>query len=73
MGAKGQSARERFKVAVREAGGAAKAAVLIDCSRAYVDMLVGGTRRPGLSMAYKIERVFGIAMQAWVEHEVKKD
>ena len=61
------SARERLRRAVRQAGGAAAAAKLLGCSRAYVDMLVVGSRvRPGMQVAFEIERRLGIPMQIWM-------
>ena len=66
MGGEEKTAREPFQIAVRQAGGATKAAALLECSRAYVDMIVSGSRRPGLNVAFRIEKVFGIPMPDWV-------
>ena len=62
------TARERFVAAVEAAGGAAKAARLLGCTRAYCDMLRTGAReRPGMRVAFEIQRRMGIAMEAWME------
>ena len=61
------SAREQFRRAVRQAGGAAATAKLLGCSRAYVDMLIVGSRvRPGMQVAFEIERRLGIPMRTWM-------
>lgn len=59
--------RRTFRLAVRSMGGSAEAAKVLDCTRAYVDMLCQGKRRPGMKVAYAIERHIGITMQAWME------
>ena len=57
---------ERFRQAVAGIGGSAHAAKALGCSRAYVDMIRNGTRRPGMRVAHAIERAFGIPMQSWL-------
>ncbi len=59
-------AREEFCRAVRCAGGSKEAARLLGCTRAYVDMVRNGGRRPGMRVAHAIERTFGIPMQSWM-------
>ena len=62
------TARERFVAAVQAAGGAAKAARLLGCTRAYCDMLRTGAReRPGMRVAFEIELRMGIGMREWME------
>lgn len=61
-----RSIEEQFRVAVAGCGGSAQAAKALGCSRAYVDMIRKGSRRPGMRVAHAIERVFGIPMQAWL-------
>jgi len=61
----GKMLRQQFSLSVRVMGGAIVAAERLGCSRAYVDMIAAGTRRPGLETAHAIERVMGIPMQMW--------
>lgn len=61
-----KSARERFIICVRAAGGAKITAGRLGCTRSYVDMIRLGQRRPGMRVAFAIEREFGIKMQDWV-------
>lgn len=60
---------ERFRRLVRRLGGAAAAARAIGCSRAYVDMIVKGSRRPGLRVVYAIEKASNgeIPMRDWMQ------
>jgi transcriptional regulator with XRE-family HTH domain len=62
----GTVARETFQRKVRDAGGSAAAARALGCSRSYVDMIIKGTRRPGMKVARAIEELFGIAMREWM-------
>ena len=64
--AKGAQARETFRRQVQASGGAAATARTLGCSRAYVDMILAGSRRPGMRVAHAIERALGIPMQAWL-------
>lgn len=56
-----------FRRKVIHFGGAAQTARALGCTRAYVDMIRRGTRRPGMRVAHAIERLFGIPMQAWLQ------
>jgi transcriptional regulator with XRE-family HTH domain len=59
--------RDLFREKVRAHGGSRTSAVLLGCSRSYVDMIIKGDRRPGMRTARAIETLFGIPMQAWVD------
>lgn len=61
-----ERARDVFRTAVRKAGGARATAKRLRCSRSYVDMLAGGKRRPGLRLAFAIERAFRIPAESWI-------
>lgn len=65
--------REVFLFRVRAFGGSIQSARALGISRAYVDMIAKGDRRPGMRTAYAIERVFGIPMKAWLEPEAFAD
>lgn len=60
--------RTKFNSWVAKVGGSRAAAAVLRCSRSYVDMLRSGDRRPGLDLAYRIERVTGgaIRMPDWL-------
>lgn len=59
--------RAKFRQAVREMGGAAAAAKVLGCTRVYVEMLGHGKRRrPGMRVAFAIEKRIGIRMQEWM-------
>lgn len=61
------SAHGRFAAKVVELGGPEKAAYRLGCTRSYVDMLLQGKRkRPGMTVAARIETAFGIPMIDWV-------
>ena len=60
-------ARDTFRAAVRKAGGSVAASKRLRCSRSYVDMIAGGKRRPGLRLAFAIERAFRIPASAWLD------
>ena len=59
------SNRALLSAAVERVGGAAAAAVVLDCSLGYVYMLMGGTRRPGFRIAMAIEDRMGVPMRGW--------
>lgn len=58
--------RDLFRQRVNEHGGSRASAASLGCSRSYVDMIIKGSRRPGMRTARAIEELFGIPMQAWV-------
>lgn len=62
-----RSASKLFARRVRDAGGAAKVAALLGCTRAYVYLLVAGEGRPSLDLARVIEDRFGVPMRAWTD------
>lgn len=64
------STRARFEVAVVQAGGARAVAQQLGYSRAYIDMIRKGERRPGLRPAVCFERSFGIACADWIAEEM---
>lgn len=65
-----EKAFKRFAKAVKDSGGAERVAFSLDCSRATVDYLMEGERNPGLEIAWKIEQLYGIRMQDWVDDVV---
>lgn len=66
---KKKSPRERLRRWVKEQGGATAAAPLIGCHKTYLSHLLaeGSERRPGLDVAFAIQRATGgaIAAQEW--------
>ena len=63
--------RSIFEAKVRAHGGSRVSAESLGCSRSYVDMIITGTRRPGMRTARAIEILFGIPMQAWLERDLE--
>lgn len=41
------------------------AAPLVGCSYSHLSLLLRGERRPGLGLAYAIERYWGVRVEAW--------
>ena len=64
-----KTARERFIEAVLAAGGSKLVAKRLGCSRSYIDMIRIAQRRPGMRIAFGIEREFGIPMKNWLDAE----
>lgn len=58
--------RERLAQAVAAAGGAAVVAEESGLTRSYIQMILNGSRRPGLRPAVFFERSFGIPCAAWL-------
>lgn len=56
-----------FASAVEHAGGPKVAAVQLNISEAMVSYIISGDREPGLDVAYRIERLYGIPMKDWVD------
>ena len=54
----------RFREAVRRAGGAARVAELLTCSRQYIYDLMND-QIPGLDFALRIRDRFGISVDDW--------
>jgi hypothetical protein len=70
-----KQAREKFRRAVDAAGGPEKAAHVLGCTRAYVDMIYKGPddkgrKRPGPGVGEAIRRCFGIPYDEWIEAAV---
>lgn len=63
------TAREKFRALVVRLGGSTRVAKALGCSRAFIDMVRAGTRKPGLVLARRIEVASGraITMRSWVE------
>ena len=66
--------RRQFATKVRLAGGQAAAAGLLGCTVTFVDHLIAGVddKRPGLDLAFKIERVFRVPARAWAREWVPR-
>ncbi len=58
--------RKRFAKLVKKDGNPATAARLL-CSTTQVQYIVEGKRNPGMRLARRIEAIYGIPMQDWVE------
>lgn len=61
-------ARRKFAAAVEKAGGGTAAAFQLGVSAAMVSYICDGKRDVGLETAFRIQEVYGIPMEEWVEN-----
>ena len=59
--------REQFAAAVARVGGARKASEILDCTPAYIYLLMADSseKLPSVKMAAAIEDKLGVPMRAW--------
>lgn len=65
----GQTARERlkaFRTSRRLTVG--ELAEKLGCSRSHLWSIFAGERKPGLEIAFEIERLTGISARDWLDH-----
>lgn len=61
-----------FARRVADAGGAAKAAKSLGCTRQYIYLIIRGEGRPSLDLARRIEDSFGVPMRLWTAATAKR-
>ena len=66
---KADAARKRFSAAVTAEGNNTEAAFKLGISPAMVSYIRNGEKDPGLETAFRIQEIYGIPMQDWVEDQ----
>lgn len=62
-----EKTRRRFKQCVTDAGGPTAAAFRLGLSLSTVNSISSGERDPGLDVAFRIQKMFGIAAEEWLD------